>query len=150
MKIRADYSYTVEHGVICVIDNDNGKSVTNDAEGVIADLAAAGVDLAHTPVIYRDTLGVWDQLLVANGQFAAFKSINERDKDDAIATILHVPRQLLAENAWTDEVRRLLGGRAFTQSECYDLADMYAAKRSPEEAAGELTDFPLPDIGSQD
>ena len=39
-KLRAVYSRTVHGNVIVIIDRDQGKSVTNDAENVIADLAA--------------------------------------------------------------------------------------------------------------
>jgi hypothetical protein len=39
-KLRAVYSRTVHGNVIVIIDHDQGKSVTNDAENVISDLAA--------------------------------------------------------------------------------------------------------------
>ncbi len=84
---RAAYTYTIEDGIVCVIDLDNGKSVTNDADNLIADLVANGIDLAVHPVIYKDTQGVWDQLVVQNNRFANFKSINERSKEAAIAKI---------------------------------------------------------------
>jgi hypothetical protein len=60
---RAVYSRTVHGHVIAVIDNDQGKSVTNDAENVIADLAS-DFDLSQYRVIYRDTRGIWDEMLV--------------------------------------------------------------------------------------
>lgn len=88
---RADYSYTIEDGVVCIVDhnhNSGGKSVTNDAEAVVADLAAAGVNLDAHPVIYRDSMGVWDQLVVEASKFAGFKSINERDKAAAKKKVL--------------------------------------------------------------
>lgn len=84
---RAVYSFTVENGVICIIDHDEGKSVTNDAENVIADLVKQGIDVDTQPVIYRDTRGIWDQLLVKNGRFYTFKSVNERDKELAKAKV---------------------------------------------------------------
>ena len=79
----ADYSYTVEDGVVCIIDNDNGRSVTNDAEAVIQDLVKAGLDLTSLPVIYRDTCGVWDQLAVENQAFCGFRSLHEMNKEAA-------------------------------------------------------------------
>ena len=45
-KIRAVYSRTVHGNVIAIIDHDGSRSVTNDADNVIADLAAQGFDLA--------------------------------------------------------------------------------------------------------
>jgi hypothetical protein len=88
-KMRAVYSRTV-HGnviVIVIIDHDQGKSVANDAENVIADLAA-DFDLSKYLVIYCDTRGIYDQLLVdRTGHFAGFSSINERDLSAALAKI---------------------------------------------------------------
>ena len=87
-KIRAVYSRTVHGNVIAIIDHDQGRSVTNDADNVIADLAAQGFDLSRYLVIYRDTRGIWDQLLVdRTGHFAGFSSINERDLAAALAKV---------------------------------------------------------------
>ena len=85
---RSVYSRTVHGNVIAVIDHDQGRSVTNDAENVIADLVAQGFDLSRYLVIYRDTRGIWDQLLVdRTGHFAGFSSINERDLSAALAKV---------------------------------------------------------------
>jgi hypothetical protein len=85
---RAIYSYTVHGNVIAIIDHDEGKSVTNDAENVIDDLVRQGFDLAQYRVIYRDTRGIWDELLVdRTGHFAGFSSINERDLPAALAKL---------------------------------------------------------------
>ncbi|HEX6440966.1 MAG TPA: hypothetical protein VF007_02190 [Stellaceae bacterium] len=87
-KVRAVYSRTVHGNVIAIIDHDQGRSVTNDADNVIADLAAQGFDLSRYLVIYRDTRGIWDQLLVdRTGHFAGFRSINERDLAAALAKV---------------------------------------------------------------
>ena len=87
-KIRAVYSRTVNGNVIAIIDHDGPRSVTNDADNVIADLAAQGFDLSRYLVIYKDTRGIWDQLLVdRTGRFAGFSSINERDLSAALAKV---------------------------------------------------------------
>jgi hypothetical protein len=67
-----------EHGnVIAVIDHDAGRSVTNDAENVIIDLARDDFDLPQYRIIYKDTRGIWDQMLVdRTGHFAGFSSIS--------------------------------------------------------------------------
>ena len=84
---RAIYSYTVHGNVIAIVDYDHGRSVTNDAENVIADLDAC-FDLSKYQLIYRDTRGIWDQILVdRTGHFAGFSSINERDLSAALAKI---------------------------------------------------------------
>ncbi len=83
---RAIYSRVHGH-VIAVIDHDQGKSVTNDAENVIADLAS-DFDLSQYRVIYRDTRGIWDELLVdRTGGFGGFSAINERDLPAALAKL---------------------------------------------------------------
>jgi hypothetical protein len=81
---RSTFSVVERPGFLCLIDHDRGRSVTNDAEDVIASLVADGHDLSANRVIYRDTRGVWDELLVADGVFGGFKSINETDLDAAI------------------------------------------------------------------
>jgi hypothetical protein len=64
------------------------RSVTNDADNVIADLVSRGFDLSRYHVIYKDTRGIWDQILVdRTGCFAGFSSINERDLPAAIARL---------------------------------------------------------------
>ena len=84
---RAIYSRTV-HGNVIVIEDLNGpKSVTNDAENVIRDLDAS-FDLSKYLVIYRDTRGIYDQLLVdRTGHFVGFSSINERNLPAALAKL---------------------------------------------------------------
>jgi hypothetical protein len=55
---------------------------------VIADLVSRGFDLSRYHVIYKDTRGIWDQILVdRTGCFAGFSSINERDLPAAIARL---------------------------------------------------------------
>src|SRR5690242_17757597 len=83
---RAVFSYQVYGNVVAVIDHDRGRSVTNDAENVIADLAQQ-FDLTKFRVIYRDTRGVWDELLAKDGRFAGFHFINERDLDKALVKL---------------------------------------------------------------
>lgn len=85
MSRRADFSWQIVRGVVCVIDHDTGgASVTNDAENVIRDLVEAGVNLAAMPVIYRDSMGVWDQLVVRDGEFADFRSLGATSLREAL------------------------------------------------------------------
>lgn len=85
---RSVYSRTVHGNVIAIVDHDQGRSVTNDAGNVIADLAAQGFDLSRYLVIFKDTRGIWDQLLVdRTGRFAGFSSINERDLSAALGKV---------------------------------------------------------------
>jgi hypothetical protein len=85
---RANYTYEVHGKVIAIIEaNDGSVSVTNDAEHVIADLAAKGFDLFQYRVIYKDVRGVWDELLVKNGRFAGFRILKERELSAALAKL---------------------------------------------------------------
>jgi hypothetical protein len=87
-KTRAVYSRALHGKVIAIIDHGGACSVTNDAENVVADLAAQGFELSRYQVIYRDTRGIWDQLLVdRTGHFAGFSSLNERDLSAALGKV---------------------------------------------------------------
>jgi hypothetical protein len=87
-KSRSAYSRAVHGNVIAIIDHDGARSVTNDAENVINDLARDGFDLSQYHVIYKDTRGIWDQILVdRTGRFAGYSSINERDLAAALTKV---------------------------------------------------------------
>ena len=86
---KAEFSYQIKGNTICIVDQCNGecKSVTNDVENVIAKIAFDGVDLCNHRVIYRDTDGIWDEIVCKNGEFKGFRSINERNLDTALAKV---------------------------------------------------------------
>lgn len=87
-KLRSNYIYEVYGKVIAIIDpDDGGKSVTNDAENIIADFVEKGFDLSQYRVIYRDTRGIWDEMLVKDSAFKDFRSINERELSAALAKL---------------------------------------------------------------
>ncbi|AXF04766.1 hypothetical protein [Paraburkholderia hospita] len=92
---RSTYSYAIEEEFICIIDHDKGgRSVTNDAKHVIADLVAAGIDLSKYCVIYRDSAGVWDAMRTADGAFAGFFQMGARSKEEAKACVWTERRRL--------------------------------------------------------
>jgi hypothetical protein len=82
---RSTYTVTTITGFICLTDSNlpGIKSVTNDAEHVIEDLLTAGFDLDANRVLYCDSDGVWDELVVRKGRFAGFHSLNAKDLDEA-------------------------------------------------------------------
>jgi hypothetical protein len=87
-QVRAVYSYAVHGSVIAIIDHDEGRSITNDAVNIIDDLTRQGFGLTKYRVIYKDTSGIWDEILVdRTGRFAGFSSINERDLPAALARL---------------------------------------------------------------
>lgn len=84
----ADYSRELHGNVVCVIDHDNGRSVTNDVDNVLAGIAAEVTDLRSHRVIYRDTAGIWDEIVLnEDGTFKTFRSINETQLAAALARI---------------------------------------------------------------
>jgi hypothetical protein len=88
-SFRAKYSVELRDGILVLVDANAGdRSITNDAEAVIADLAQQ-YDLAFTnyAVIYRDTDGIWDELVHADGRFAGFQPLRQTELDAAIAII---------------------------------------------------------------
>lgn len=56
--------------MVFIVDNDVGMSITNDAEAVVEDVLRQYPD--HR-IIYRDTMGQWDELVHWNGKFSVFK-----------------------------------------------------------------------------
>lgn len=70
-------SYTVDRAtsdsilgkMVFIVDNDMGMSVTNDAENVVADVLR---QYPNHRIIYRDTMGQWDELVHFNGKFTGF------------------------------------------------------------------------------
>ena len=78
---RARYTARREDDAIVIEDQDLGRSVTNDAENVIADLREREFDLS-LPVIYCDTMGRWDGLTVRAGRFAGFYPLNAAGSTD--------------------------------------------------------------------
>jgi hypothetical protein len=82
---RSSYTHTVEGEFICVVDLDVGRSVTNDAENVVADLARiVPGGLKDKRIIYRDSEGTWDEMLLMGGEFAGFRFLGTTNKDEAI------------------------------------------------------------------
>ena len=78
---RAAYTWWEDADEVLVVDLDQGRSVTTDAGGVVDDLGAAGVDFSGKRVLYRDTMGRWDELVVAGGRFVAFAPGSPRDQE---------------------------------------------------------------------
>lgn len=90
----AAYAWHVAPGGILVVvdlDCDGWRSVTNDAAGVVADLAELRLDLlARVPLVpYRDSMGRWDALCVScKGTFASFTPIGAASEEEAVAWVL--------------------------------------------------------------
>jgi hypothetical protein len=83
---RAQYEQSRMGAVILVEDlGDGARSVTNDAEAVVAAMARKYDDLDKCVIIYRDSEGRWDCLDHAGGAFREFVMIGAHDLSDAMA-----------------------------------------------------------------
>lgn len=75
MRVRADFhQIKATDTKVFIVDCDGQMSVTNDAEAVVA-----YVNAWHPGkrIIYRDTMGQWDELKHTNGRFDGFAPYNE-------------------------------------------------------------------------
>lgn len=89
-------------GAVLLVDRclPGTMTITNAAEVVIAELAAAGL-LAGRQVFYRDTEGRWDELLHDGGAFLGFKPWSTLTADGAL-----IMAGLLKEPRWAKEADR--------------------------------------------
>jgi len=62
-------------------------TVTNDVEHVIQDLAKQGLLEDGKRVIYRDTTGTWDEIVVKDGRFVTFRHLGAKSVADALAQV---------------------------------------------------------------
>ena len=58
---RSEYEYAVEGNVLWISDKGGMKSVTNDIENVLADIAILE-DISSKRIMYKDSDGIWDEV----------------------------------------------------------------------------------------
>lgn len=56
---RAEYTYDVEGSMLWIEDKGGLKSVTNDIENILVDIAMIQ-DISKKKIMYKDTDGIWD------------------------------------------------------------------------------------------
>jgi hypothetical protein len=79
MLEHAKFKYALHGDVLVILDLNEGKSVTNDIEWVLAEIFSTSLKptLLHG-VIYQDSMGVFDLVQInQKGLFCAFVSVNE-------------------------------------------------------------------------
>ena len=85
------YTAGVVGGVICLVDLDEGMTITNNARAVIDQLRNLGYDVVTQPVIYLDTSGTdtWDQITInEQGRFSGFRHVGANlHRDHAIIQV---------------------------------------------------------------
>jgi hypothetical protein len=84
------FSLSVLPDVVLLIDDFDAAhptmTVTNGAEMIVRMLVRRNV-LGERRLLYRDTEGYWDEILVERGRFAGFGMIQARELDAALLTI---------------------------------------------------------------
>jgi hypothetical protein len=97
------YTVSIEPGFICLVDLDQGMTITNAAEAVIQNLILAEFDLVNNRVIYQDSLGNWDELVVRNNRFAGFAPLQATSKAQAISHATRAAHPSSLNNASDDK-----------------------------------------------
>ena len=90
MTPRSQYDYKVIAGVLCLVDSDDpgARSVTNDAEQLVPELHALGLLPPGRRLIYRDSTGTWDEMLVREGGlFVGFAPLRAKSLLEALAMV---------------------------------------------------------------
>lgn len=98
-KIHADFNYIMNYDVIAIIDNNDGRSVTNDIEYVLWSIkenyktliVLPDFNLSNFKIIYKDSQGIWDGIkLNKKGDSASFYSLGDpqiTDINEAFAKV---------------------------------------------------------------
>ena len=68
-------------------DNSGDITITNDARNVVHDLVERGFDISM-PIIYKDSMGYWDGILVKEEKFAGYRRVGARTRQEALSVIL--------------------------------------------------------------
>lgn len=91
---RADYDWGTRGEVLYITDKCGLKSVTNDIEAVLGDIAKLieFEDMKKMKIMYRDSMGIWDGISpVINGtgvKSVTFFPLTERDFDKAFEKLI--------------------------------------------------------------
>lgn len=101
---RSDYSYKIdyENNIIAITDNGGLKSVTNDIEKVIADIAME-TQITGRTIIYKDSMGIWDGIEVTMEM--------KETKTEQIGTIKKIEFFPLTETQYEKAVEKVIKRR---------------------------------------
>lgn len=91
-KPKSTYTYKVLEGNILYIeDQDQGKTVTNDIEAVLYEIAQhldKSTVMEDFDIIYRDTDGIIDGVRTEDGEFKEFYAIRETNLNIAVLRVI--------------------------------------------------------------
>jgi hypothetical protein len=89
---RSAFTYTIDGNTIFVVDSNIGMSVTNDIENVVEEMAvlirSLGKSINEFNLIYRDSTGEIDGVLIKDEKFDEFYHIGESDYEVAKTRII--------------------------------------------------------------
>ncbi|MGF6607040.1 hypothetical protein OKW45_001940 [Paraburkholderia sp. WSM4175] len=106
MTVRASYAFNrLSPDIVAIADlNVSGcRSVTNDIENVLADLVRLAALLTGDRVIYRDSAGVWDQVIIDDAcRFKGFESIGASSPVAAVLRL--IAQETTPMNATDDDL----------------------------------------------
>jgi len=70
--------------LIVLVDLNGGKSITNDVEVVVRTIANY-TTIGKRRIVYCDSAGQWDGIVVEKNEFRKFLPIGTKDRDAAIS-----------------------------------------------------------------
>jgi hypothetical protein len=79
----AQFEWFEFEGVLCLIDLNGSRSLTNDMENALEKLRGFGIS-TERPIVYRDSEGIWDEVVTYRGRFQAFDCLNSKNHREAI------------------------------------------------------------------
>lgn len=81
MEQQAQYDLVMATDLhILILDLDQGRSVTNDADSVVRRVDAQLGSIGRRRLFYRDTTGRFDELVVRDGRFVGFRPCSEQQQ----------------------------------------------------------------------
>lgn len=85
-RFRATYAVVAnQERVFAIVDQDGGgRSITNDADAVIREIADR---IVGKRLIYRDTDGRWDEICHLDGRFTGFKPVGADSLQAALCMV---------------------------------------------------------------
>ncbi len=102
---KANFTVDTVPGFVLLEDLGTGMSITNDAEQVVRWLAETGVLDDGRRVLYRDTLGTWDELLHKGGRFAGFAPLGAKRQEEAVRSARERERHRALDRGAVEHVR---------------------------------------------
>jgi hypothetical protein len=97
-----------DHGEVVTLEYADADADAPDLSGLMHELApevVAKMGYGHKPLIYKDSHGVWDEVVLHAGEFAGFRSLGVvQDRDEAIKRVLEL-RAMISQAA-DDETAR--------------------------------------------